>query len=120
LDIFYTDGLIKIRSGFSVGDKTGVGVWTSQCSISSTGNMTANGTIALAGLIQGFALTVTGSSPVSALTPTVAGVHLNNYGGYAHIDLAGANTSTGGYIDFTVAGTDAKGRFVYRHASSQF
>ena len=70
--------------------------------------MTTNGTITSAGLIQGFSLTVTGSSPVSALTPTVAGVHLNNYGGYAHIDLAGAKTSSGGYIDFTIAGTDMR------------
>ena len=35
---------------------------------------------------------------MSAPTPIVAGVHLNHYGGYAHIDLAGANTSSGGYI----------------------
>ena len=54
---------------------------------------------------------------MSALIPSVAGVHLNNSEGY---DLAGANTSSGGYIDFTVAGTDMKGRMVYRHASSQF
>ena len=116
----YTDGLINNRSVFAIGDQTGVGVWTSQRDISATSNITTNGTITSAGLIQGFALTVTGSSPVSAFTPTVAGFHLNNCGGYAHIDLAGSSTSTGGYIDFTVAGTDSQGRMVYRHASSQF
>ena len=33
---FYTDGMIKNRNGFSVGDQTSVDTWTSQCSISST------------------------------------------------------------------------------------
>ena len=47
-------------------------------------------------------------------------MHLNTYGGYAHIDLAGANTSSGGYIDFTLARTYYKGRMVYIHAGSQF
>ena len=51
---FYTDGLIKNRSGCSVADQTGVGVWTSQCDISATGNMTTNGTITSGGLINFF------------------------------------------------------------------
>jgi hypothetical protein len=42
---FYTEGVIKNKGGFSVGAQTGVGVWTSQCDISSTGNMTTKGTI---------------------------------------------------------------------------
>ena len=75
--MFYTDGF-KNRSRFSVGDQTAVGAWTPQCSISPTGNMSTNGTITSAGLLNCFSLTVTGDSPVSALTPTVAGVHLNN------------------------------------------
>ena len=99
--------------------KKGVGVWTSQCDISSSGNMTTNCTIASAGLIQGFSLTVTGSLPVSALTPTLPGVHLNSYGGYAHIDFAGSS-SGGGYLDSGTAGTDYKGRMVYRNSSNQF
>ena len=41
----YTEGLIKNKGGFSVGAQTGVGVWTSQCDISSTGNISTNGTI---------------------------------------------------------------------------
>ena len=31
---FYTDGMIKNRNGFSVGDQTSVDTWTLQCSIS--------------------------------------------------------------------------------------
>jgi len=42
---FYTEGVIKNKGGFSVGAQTGVGVWTSQCDISSTGNISTNGTI---------------------------------------------------------------------------
>jgi hypothetical protein len=110
---FNTEGVIKNKGGFSVGAQTGVGVWTSQCDISSTGNMTTNGTITSAGLIRGFSLSITGESTATALTPTVAGVHLNNYGGYAFIDLAGTSSS-GGYIVFTTAGTYMKGRMVYR------
>ena len=97
--IFYTEGLIKNKGGFSFGAQTGVGIWTSQCDISSTGNMTTNGTITSAGLIQGFSLTVTGASPSSVLKPAIAGVHINNVGGYAHIDLAGSS-SGGSYLDF--------------------
>ena len=63
---------------FSVGDQTAVGVWTPQCSISSTGNMTTNDTITSPGLINGCSLSVPGDSPASALIPIVAGVHLNN------------------------------------------
>ena len=33
----YTEGLIKNKGGFSFGAQTGVGVWTSQSDISSTG-----------------------------------------------------------------------------------
>ena len=116
---FYTEGVIKNKGGFSVGAQTGVGVWTSHCDISSTGNISTNGTITSAGLIQGFSLTVTGSSPSSVLTPAIAGVHINNFGGYAHIDLAGSS-SGGGYLDFGNAGADYKGRMVYRNASNQF
>ena len=75
---FDTEGLIQNKGGFSVGAQTGVGVWTSQCDISSTGNMTTNGTISSAGLIKGFSLSITGASTSAALTPTVAGVHLSN------------------------------------------
>ena len=66
-----------------------------------------------------FLLSITGESTSAALTPTAAGVHLSNYGGYAFIDLAGAS-SGGSCIDFTTVGTDMKGRFVYRNSSSQF
>jgi hypothetical protein len=44
--------VIKNKGGFSVGEQTGVGVWTSQCDISSTGNITTNGTIASTGNIS--------------------------------------------------------------------
>ena len=47
----YTEGLIHDKGGFSLGAQAGVGVWTSQCDISSIGNMTTNGTITSAGLI---------------------------------------------------------------------
>jgi hypothetical protein len=46
----YTEGVIKNKGGFSVGEQTGVGVWTQQCGISSTGNITTNGTITGFGL----------------------------------------------------------------------
>ena len=62
---------------------------------------------------------ITGSSPVSAITPTVAGVHLNNYGGNAHIVLAGSSSGSG-YIDFRISGTDMNGRFMYSFSTSQF
>ena len=64
-------------------------------------------------------MSATRDSPASALIPTVAGVHLNSYGGYAFIDLA-VSSSGGGIIDFTTVGTYMKGRLVYRSASSQF
>ena len=51
-DLFYTEGLIKNKGGFSVGAQTRVGVWRSQCDISSIGNITTNGTITSAGLIK--------------------------------------------------------------------
>ena len=51
LNFVYTEGLIKNKGGFSVGAQSGVGVWTSQCDISSTGNITTNGTITSAGNI---------------------------------------------------------------------
>ena len=66
-----------------------------------------------------FSLSITCESTSTALTPSVAGVHANNYCGYAFIDLAGQSTG-GGYIDFTSVGTYMKGRMVYRSASSQF
>ena len=109
---FYTEGVIKNKGGFFVGAQTGVGVWTSQCDISSTGNITTNGTI------TGFGLSITGTSgPSSLLTPTVTGVHINNYGGYSHIDLA---APTGCYIDFTHAGADSRARMIYTHSTSTF
>jgi hypothetical protein len=49
---FYTEGVIKNKGGFSVGAQTGVGVWTSQCDISSTGNISTNGTITSTGNIS--------------------------------------------------------------------
>jgi len=57
----YSDGLIKHRSGFTVGDQTGVRVWTSQCSISSTGNFATNGSISATGAISGGSITSTGA-----------------------------------------------------------
>ena len=71
---------------------------TTNGTISSVGNITTNGSL------LGLSLSITRSSPVSASTPTVAGVHLNNYSGNAHIDLAGSS-SGGGCIDFTIVGT---------------
>ena len=81
--------------------------------------MTTNGTITSAGLIKCFSLSVTGGSTSTALTPSVAGVHANNYGDYAFIDLAGTSSS-GGYFDFTISGTDMKGRMVCINSSNQF
>ena len=81
----YTDGLLKNSSVFSVGDQTAVGVWTPQCSISPTGNMTTNGTLTSAEIITCGAISVTGSSTSASLIPTVAGIHGNNYGGYAFL-----------------------------------
>jgi hypothetical protein len=118
-NMFYTEGMIKNKGGLSVVAQRGVGVWTSQCDISSIGNMTTKGTITSAGLIKGLSLSITGESTVAALKPSVAGVRANYYAGYAFIDLAGASNG-GGFIDFTTAGTDMKGRMLYRNSSSQF
>jgi hypothetical protein len=52
---------------------------------------------------------------LEALRAQHTGVRFAQYQVDAHIDLAGSSTSTGGYIDFTVAGTGYKGRMVYRH-----
>lgn len=48
-------------------------------------------------------------------TPTTAGVHISQTGGYARVELA---DTTGGYLDFTSAGTDYKGRIIYTHSNN--
>ena len=81
---FYTQGVIKNKGGFSVGELTGVGVWTSHCDISSTGNISTNGTITSTGNI-----TTTG---------TISSTRSNNTatnGGQIFL-----NGSTGNRIDF--------------------
>ena len=103
-----TDGFIYVGSY-----TTGTTGWTDKCVIGPAGDMAAVGTI------TGGSLSIIGQSTSSILTPTVAGVHINNYGGYAFIDLAGSSTG-GGYLDFGTNGVYYKGRMVYRTASNQF
>ena len=97
--IFYTEGLIKNKGGFSVGAQTGVGVWTSQRDISSTGNMTTNRTITATGAISGGTITSTGYLAVTGTSgrptvPTVQGCFIGSQkGGHIAIELTSA---TGG------------------------
>ena len=37
-----------------------------------------------------------------------------------HLSILAGTSSSGGYIGFTIAGTDMRGRMVYSNASSQF
>ena len=104
-NIFYTEGLIKNKGGFSVGAQTGVGVWTSQCDISSTGNITTNGTITSAGYL---AVTGTTGRPT---VPSAMGCYLGcDNGTHAALELCGIN---GAYVEFTTPGVDFKGNFQY-------
>ena len=66
----YTDGMIKNRNGFSVGDQTSVDTWTSQCRISSTGIITTNGSISATGSIEGGSIT-TSSGRISSFSGSI-------------------------------------------------
>ena len=80
IPVGFFDGLVYILTVLSIIETA------AQCSISSAGNILTSGTITSTRLIQGCSLTIIRNSPSSALVPTVASVHLNNFGGYAHID----------------------------------
>ena len=65
--VFYTGGMIKDRNGFSLGDKTSVDTWASQCSISFAGIITTSGSRSATGSIEGGTIT-TASGHISSLS----------------------------------------------------
>jgi len=100
---FYTEGVIKNKGGFSVGEQTGVGVWTQQCGISSTGNITTNGTITSSGNISttnGNITTTNGSISGRGITLTRSNNIATN-GGQIFL-----NGSSGNRIDFANVGVN--------------
>ncbi|MFM7990199.1 MAG: hypothetical protein ACKPKO_63875, partial [Candidatus Fonsibacter sp.] len=86
-------------------------------SVTSTGNITAQcnisgGTITSSGYL---AITATTGRPT---TPSAMGCYLGRDSNYsAALELCGVNAA---YVDFTTAGTDMKGRFMYSYSITQF
>ncbi|MFM7985354.1 MAG: hypothetical protein ACKPKO_39180, partial [Candidatus Fonsibacter sp.] len=118
------------------GDQTAVNTWTSQCTentaadrtITTTGNIISKGNISSAsitssGAISGGTITSTGYLAITATagrptTPSAMGCYLGrDQNNWAALELCSV---TAAYVDFTTAGTDMKGRFMYSFSTSQF
>ena len=84
-------------------------------------NISTNGTISATGAISGGSITSTGvlaiTGTLSAVLPTVSGVHTGSYSGYAAMYFTAPN---GAYIDFTAVGSSTKGRMMYTRSTDQY
>ena len=88
--------MIKNRNRFSEGDRTSVGTWTSQCSISSTGVITTNGSISATGSIEGGSITTSSGniSSTSCNIQTRDGTVGSKNGSFQNLSCTGLQTLT--------------------------